>query len=134
MIPCHPISMFPCMFCSYTTSCSSCLKELNSDHSLILVCKKCSHIFCVNCDKYIHESLRNCPGCLSSSALSQSVDDMKPEFPGVSRPGFKADGDYSTQHQHPPPGSMYAPVDVSTSQGAQMKSEPTDLSLPITID
>jgi len=34
-------------------------------HSHSYVCTKCDRHFCSKCNKYIHESLKNCPGCLS---------------------------------------------------------------------
>ncbi|KAI0215659.1 General transcription factor IIH subunit 2 [Lamellibrachia satsuma] len=32
-------------------------------------CPKCRHVFCVDCDVFIHESLHSCPGCASSRAM-----------------------------------------------------------------
>jgi len=27
-------------------------------------CQKCSKVFCLDCDLFIHDHLHNCPGCL----------------------------------------------------------------------
>lgn len=35
-------------------------------------CKDCGSFFCHDCDKFIHDSLQNCPGCLSQS-LNRNV-------------------------------------------------------------
>lgn len=29
-------------------------------------CRKCKHIFCIDCDIFVHETLHSCPGCASS--------------------------------------------------------------------
>jgi transcription initiation factor TFIIH subunit 2 len=51
------------------TCCFSCLKPLRgggtSSSSLKFQCPVCQNCVCVNCDTYLHESLHNCPGCLS---------------------------------------------------------------------
>ncbi|WIA12536.1 hypothetical protein OEZ85_006197 [Tetradesmus obliquus] len=31
--------------------------------SIVLRCKQCRHLFCYDCDAFVHESLHNCPGC-----------------------------------------------------------------------
>jgi len=46
-------------------SCSACLLILEP-LAVSFVCPKCKHIFCLDCDIFIHESLHNCPGCSSS--------------------------------------------------------------------
>ncbi len=30
---------------------------------VVVRCPRCKHVFCFDCDAYIHESLHNCPGC-----------------------------------------------------------------------
>lgn len=35
--------------------------------SMVLRCGTCHHVFCFDCDLYVHESLHNCPGCELSS-------------------------------------------------------------------
>eukprot|EP00798_Chlamydomonas_sp_ICE-L_P005506 gene5506-5533_t len=61
----------------HTLFCFKCLKDLTSAAEaasappggrravvpMILRCGVCGHIFCFECDSYIHESLHNCPGC-----------------------------------------------------------------------
>ena len=32
---------------------------------MVLHCGRCHHLFCFDCDSYVHESLHNCPGCES---------------------------------------------------------------------
>ena len=29
-------------------------------------CPECNNVFCPDCDAYLHETLHNCPGCLSN--------------------------------------------------------------------
>lgn len=31
--------------------------------TMVLQCPECDHLYCYECDAYIHESLHNCPGC-----------------------------------------------------------------------
>lgn len=45
------------------THCKGCLEEFNSS-SLAMHCPTCDHIFCIECDLFIHNSLHNCPGCI----------------------------------------------------------------------
>jgi transcription initiation factor TFIIH subunit 2 len=48
-------------------SCYACLRPVILDGSEILrfQCPDCNNIYCVDCDAFIHNSLHNCPGCLS---------------------------------------------------------------------
>ena len=48
----------------HTQACYSCLVSLPASSSLRLKCEACNHVFCLECDFLIHESLHNCPGCL----------------------------------------------------------------------
>jgi transcription initiation factor TFIIH subunit 2 len=45
--------------------CRGCLRrlEVKDERIMRLQCPKCKHVFCLDCDMYIHESLHNCPGC-----------------------------------------------------------------------
>jgi transcription initiation factor TFIIH subunit 2 len=45
------------------THCKGCLEEFNST-SLAMHCPSCDHVFCIECDLFIHNSLHNCPGCI----------------------------------------------------------------------
>mmetsp|Transcript_3404 Transcript_3404/g.5455 ORF Transcript_3404/g.5455 Transcript_3404/m.5455 type:complete len:494 (+) Transcript_3404:254-1735(+) len=45
--------------------CFGCQRKLNTFERVVVRCPKCNERFCVDCDIYIHESLHNCPGCLS---------------------------------------------------------------------
>jgi transcription initiation factor TFIIH subunit 2 len=44
--------------------CFACLQELGGSATR-LACPECRHIFCLDCDAFVHESLHNCPGCMS---------------------------------------------------------------------
>jgi transcription initiation factor TFIIH subunit 2 len=44
--------------------CAGCLSRF-PDESIRSRCPNCSQQYCVDCDVFIHESLHNCPGCLS---------------------------------------------------------------------
>jgi hypothetical protein len=37
---------------------------LSTAAPLVLRCPQCRHLFCFECDAYVHESLHNCPGCM----------------------------------------------------------------------
>ncbi|KAF0978446.1 hypothetical protein FDP41_002266 [Naegleria fowleri] len=43
--------------------CYGCQKQLSTEAHIAVQCPSCTHIFCVECDAFIHESLHNCPGC-----------------------------------------------------------------------
>lgn len=47
--------------------CYACLRLLVVEKNEILrfQCPDCENLFCVDCDSYLHNSLHNCPGCLS---------------------------------------------------------------------
>jgi len=45
-----------------SASCYGCLFRFTSD-SMRMKCPKCTNLFCVECDIFIHDSLHNCPGC-----------------------------------------------------------------------
>jgi len=47
-----------------TSTCSGCLERFSAD-SLRLRCPCCEDVFCVECDLFIHDSLHNCPSCVS---------------------------------------------------------------------
>jgi transcription initiation factor TFIIH subunit 2 len=38
------------------------------DEVLRFQCPECKNLFCPDCDAYLHETLHNCPGCLSKSS------------------------------------------------------------------
>ncbi len=42
--------------------CYGCLRNILSG-GLAFSCPSCLHIYCVDCDLFIHDSLHNCPGC-----------------------------------------------------------------------
>jgi transcription initiation factor TFIIH subunit 2 len=49
---------------SESLSCYGCQESLSSStSSLHMKCGKCHHLFCIDCDLFIHNSLHNCPGC-----------------------------------------------------------------------
>ncbi|DBA94955.1 TPA: hypothetical protein ACH3X1_002481 [Trebouxia sp. C0004] len=60
--------------------CHGCLSDLSAsekedqDPGVVLQCSDCKHLFCFDCDVYVHESLHNCPGCEASSSRHHDVD------------------------------------------------------------
>lgn len=46
------------------TKCYGCLKALESNSELLLICPTCNNYFCNECDIFVHDSLHHCPGCL----------------------------------------------------------------------
>jgi transcription initiation factor TFIIH subunit 2 len=42
--------------------CAACNAAIERDQ--VVVCVKCGARFCVECDRFLHECLQNCPGCL----------------------------------------------------------------------
>ncbi|KAL3163240.1 hypothetical protein ABBQ32_009640 [Trebouxia sp. C0010 RCD-2024] len=58
--------------------CHGCLTDLSSpdkedqEPGVVLKCSGCKHLFCFDCDLYIHESLHNCPGCEASTVKHAS--------------------------------------------------------------
>mmetsp|Transcript_13947 Transcript_13947/g.22070 ORF Transcript_13947/g.22070 Transcript_13947/m.22070 type:complete len:406 (-) Transcript_13947:182-1399(-) len=51
----------------WTGECFGCQLKLDTEDRLVTICPKCKRYFCVPCDVYIHDSLHNCPGCLSTT-------------------------------------------------------------------
>lgn len=61
---------------SVSLRCTGCLKLLPADASLRLECPKCKHIFCLDCDAFVHDGLHHCPSCgvdESQSILAQAL-------------------------------------------------------------
>lgn len=56
-----------------SAECHGCSMDLTSadqgdqEPGVVLQCPKCKHLYCFDCDVYIHESLHNCPGCEGST-------------------------------------------------------------------
>lgn len=46
-----------------TLRCTGCLKLLPREESLRLLCPRCKHVFCLDCDAFVHDSLHQCPSC-----------------------------------------------------------------------
>ena len=44
-------------------SCFSCIKQITKCSK----CSKCDHLFCIDCDLFIHEVMHLCPGCASQT-------------------------------------------------------------------
>ncbi|XP_078531420.1 general transcription factor IIH subunit 2 [Lissotriton helveticus] len=42
--------------------CEACQGELKDQN--VYVCPTCQHVFCIECDIFVHESLHCCPGCI----------------------------------------------------------------------
>jgi len=54
-----------------TPACFACELPLLSSKSCkkpIRRCNECQHLFCAGCDHFVHNSLRQCPGCLAPDA------------------------------------------------------------------
>ena len=48
-----------------SVTCFGCQTTLNVEQNLTERCRKCDKPFCIECNVFIHESLHNCPGCMS---------------------------------------------------------------------
>jgi transcription initiation factor TFIIH subunit 2 len=44
------------------------VSDAPGDEILRFQCPECQNVFCPDCDAYLHETLHNCPGCLSKSS------------------------------------------------------------------
>lgn len=45
--------------------CFSCNQLIQPAATTAAQCKQCQHIFCIDCDLFIHETMHFCPGCAS---------------------------------------------------------------------
>ncbi|ETO14501.1 hypothetical protein RFI_22861 [Reticulomyxa filosa] len=45
--------------------CYGCAQMIDTQHELVEQCDRCKQVFCIECNAFIHESLHNCPGCMS---------------------------------------------------------------------
>ena len=41
-------------------------RQSNDSSSLRFQCPQCKNVFCADCDSFLHETLHNCPGCLTN--------------------------------------------------------------------
>ncbi|XP_046837274.1 general transcription factor IIH subunit 2 isoform X1 [Vespa velutina] len=57
------------------TMCYGCQKALSQKDKKIYVCEKCSRVFCIDCEIFIHESLHTCPGCATNQTTYQKFTD-----------------------------------------------------------
>ena len=61
--------------------CHGCFTDLSASQKedqepgVVLQCSECKHLFCFDCDVYVHESLHNCPGCESLPARHHHEDE-----------------------------------------------------------
>lgn len=44
-------------------NCYGCMKPLDAECGLQLICPNCARVFCIECDVFVHDSLHHCPGC-----------------------------------------------------------------------
>ena len=44
--------------------CAGCSELVDSEPGALFKCGRCLNVFCMECDKFVHESLHNCPGCV----------------------------------------------------------------------
>lgn len=62
--------------------CHGCFADLSpggagaAEAGVVLRCPTCRHVFCFDCDAYIHESLHNCPGCEAAPRHQTEEDPM----------------------------------------------------------
>ncbi len=49
--------------------CYGCLKPLDADTGLLLICPSCARVFCIECDVFVHDSLHHCPGCGCNNSI-----------------------------------------------------------------
>lgn len=42
--------------------CTGCLRLLDRETALRLLCPRCNNVFCIDCDAFVHDSLHYCPG------------------------------------------------------------------------
>ncbi len=76
---CWLIDVFGSLFARRDTApdveCFACRARVAVAGALVVRCPLCAHRFCFECDRYIHEVLHNCPGCL---APTPSLPPMAP--------------------------------------------------------
>lgn len=62
--------------------CHGCFADLapgaagSAEAGVVLRCPVCRHLFCFDCDAYIHEHLHNCPGCEAAPRRQADEDTM----------------------------------------------------------
>lgn len=49
-----------------TSKCFACDKKLRAEQNDAAQCIVCNHVFCLDCDIFIHENLHFCPGCAAA--------------------------------------------------------------------
>lgn len=57
-------------------SCGGCCLPIQGQS---LLCRSCKHIFCEGCNDFLHEVLRQCPGCLTASSTGGAPPDAVAE-------------------------------------------------------
>jgi transcription initiation factor TFIIH subunit 2 len=60
----------PLMGSSSSSSSSGVPTAAQQQTSIVLRCGQCRHLFCYDCDAFVHESLHNCPGCESGAGAA----------------------------------------------------------------
>ncbi|KAL0268262.1 UNVERIFIED_CONTAM: hypothetical protein PYX00_010276 [Menopon gallinae] len=53
--------------------CYGCQKRFSDADQHVYKCSNCHQVFCLDCDLFIHDSLRTCPGCATNPALFQQI-------------------------------------------------------------
>ncbi|KAJ9588237.1 hypothetical protein L9F63_018401, partial [Diploptera punctata] len=53
--------------------CYACQKKFADIDKHVYECGKCSRIFCLDCDLFIHDSLHTCPGCATNPTTLQDI-------------------------------------------------------------
>jgi transcription initiation factor TFIIH subunit 2 len=52
---------------------SKMVEATQGEELLRFQCPQCKNVFCADCDAFLHESLHNCPGCLTIQSTTQSL-------------------------------------------------------------
>jgi transcription initiation factor TFIIH subunit 2 len=74
LFPLEPFDELPVddvIFLKRDRFCYGCQKHVPD--TMVYQCVQCKHVFCVDCDLFVHETLHSCPGCASSRHLTSSM-------------------------------------------------------------
>jgi transcription initiation factor TFIIH subunit 2 len=62
----YPVALFVEVPVATETVCFGCANSVKPGKRVqMCMCEKCEQIYCYQCDQYVHEDLRCCPGCLA---------------------------------------------------------------------
>lgn len=72
-----PVELFSEVTVDVQSNCFACNKTLSGEQNDATQCTLCQHIFCLDCDIFIHENLHFCPGCSTDSRAPSNTDKKK---------------------------------------------------------